>query len=125
MKRTMRTLSRPTGPREVLTMLATAPHAITAINQIKQGQGGQQTGARLDGHEGSQISTEARRRRADWRVTVLSADVLAGLALAEDVDGLGCVCHGGGEVGGSVDCVGGCTSARDVGGFALAAAARC
>jgi hypothetical protein len=93
-------------------MLATAPHAITAINQIKQGQGDQQTSARLNGHEGSQISTEARRRRADWRVTVLSADVLAGLALAEDVDGLGCICHGCGEVGGSVDCVGGWLAAR-------------
>jgi hypothetical protein len=89
-------------------MLATAPHAITAINQIKQGQeGGQQTSARLDGQGGNQSSVPPVRRylearRTDWPVTVLSADVLAGLALAEDVDGLGCVCHGGGgEVGGS------------------------
>jgi hypothetical protein len=30
------TLSRPTGPSDGLTMLATAPHAITAIKAIKQ-----------------------------------------------------------------------------------------
>jgi hypothetical protein len=42
----MRTLSRPTGPREVLTMLATAPHAITAINQIKQGSANQRASRR-------------------------------------------------------------------------------
>jgi hypothetical protein len=75
-----------------------------SLRSIKSNKG-QQTSARLDGNGGNQISVaparwylEAtrRNRRTDWRVTVLSANVLAGLALAEDVDGLGCVCHGGG-----------------------------
>jgi hypothetical protein len=83
MKKKMRidgsyTLSRPTGPNEVLTMFETAWHATTALVHLQKKSVRKTVMAR----EGEC----ARERERD--VTVLSADVLAGLSFAGDVRSL-------------------------------------
>ena len=66
------TLSRPTGPRDDFTMLATAWHATTAHNNARQ----QETGLTL-AYPRDQIWMEREKER-----TILGADVLAGLAFS-------------------------------------------
>lgn len=72
------TLSRPTGPNEVLTMFATAWHATTGFvhSQRKSIRKTVITGEREC----------VREKERD--VTVLGANVLAGLSFAGDVRGL-------------------------------------
>lgn len=69
------TLSRPTGPRDDFTMLATAWHATTAHNNARQ----QETGLTL-AYPRDQIWMEREKER-----TILGADVLARLPFSQDV----------------------------------------
>lgn len=86
-------------------MLATAPHAITAIKQtktvIKPARRQMATRATRS-QKPRHAAAESGGKEGVAVVTVLRADVLTGLALAEDVGGRRCDRHGccGGEVGG-------------------------
>jgi hypothetical protein len=84
-------------------MLATAPHAITAIKQakplVKPARGKMATQATRS-HKPRTPRRSLVAKKGAAAVTVLRADVLAGLALAEDVGSWRCDRHGcGGEVG--------------------------
>ena len=78
-------------------MLATAPQAITAIKQAKtviKPALGQMATRATRSHKPPHAAVESGGKRGVGAVTVLRADVLAGLALAEDVGSWRCDRHG-------------------------------